>query len=327
MSSQRTLSLEAKRFEPADYSRLVELFNANYPDYTSSIEERQSRDESLDRSKYHFQRYSVLDSESGSIVAFGEVSHISDMFHPRKFAINIVVQPERQGQGIGRFVYQRLLQELRVLKAIAVWIQVKEDLSKQLAFYERRGFREAMRVWESRLPVASIDTSRFEEYSRSVSDRGIRVTTLAEEQSKDSESTRKLHRLVQTIAADIPQPAPFTEVTYEQWETFEMKNPSLLPSGYFIAKDRDQYVGLSVVWKSDTEPKSLYQGNTGVVREYRRKGVAMALKLKVIEYAQSHGYEKVKTWNASNNAAMLGVNTKLGFKRQIGWIVLEKDFA
>jgi len=94
-----------------------------------------------------------------------------------------------------------------------------------------------------------------------------------------------------------------------------------------IAKDGSKYVGLSTVWRLDQEPRGLVQGNTGVRREYRGRGIAVALKLKVIDFARRNGYEKMKTWNASNNAPMLAVNAKLGFKRGVGWITLEKDLA
>ncbi len=107
----------------------------------------------------------------------------------------------------------------------------------------------------------------------------------------------------------------------------ELKNPDLLPEGYMIAKDRDRYVGVSVVWRSESDPRGLYQGNTGVIREYRGRGIAMALKLRVLDYAKNKGYERVKTWNDSTNAAMLGINMKLGFKRQVGWITFEKNLA
>jgi predicted GNAT superfamily acetyltransferase len=106
-----------------------------------------------------------------------------------------------------------------------------------------------------------------------------------------------------------------------------MKSPNLFPEGYMIAKDGDKYVGMSTVWKAQKDPKGLYQGLTGVVRDYRGQGIAVALKLKVIEFARNHKYEKLKTWNDSTNAPMLGINVKLGFKREVGWITLEKNLA
>src|SRR5712664_4585076 len=80
MSGQRTLSLEMREFDPTDYPRLLEIYNANYPDYSRSIVEWRSRDETVDRSKYYWQRYSFL--ERKAIVGFGDVSHVTDMFHP-----------------------------------------------------------------------------------------------------------------------------------------------------------------------------------------------------------------------------------------------------
>jgi RimJ/RimL family protein N-acetyltransferase len=169
-----------------------------------------------------------------------------------------------------------------------------------------------------------MDLERFRDYSEKVQRQGITITSLAEAQKEGQESLRKLHELVQIISADMPSPAPFTPTSYEQWEAFELKNPNLLPEGYMIAKDDSKYVGLSTVWRIDKEPRSLIQGNTGVKREYRGRGIAVALKLRVIDFARRNGYEKLKTWNASDNAAMLAVNTKLGFKREVGWITLEK---
>jgi GNAT superfamily N-acetyltransferase len=143
----------------------------------------------------------------------------------------------------------------------------------------------------------------------------------------DPECYTKLHALVQSISEDIPRPEQFTPVSFEQWSAFEMKSPNLVPEGYMIAKDGDKYVGMSTVWKAQKDPKGLYQGLTGVMREYRGRGIAVALKLKVIEFARNNKYEKLKTWNDSTNGPMLGINVKLGFKREVGWITLEKNLA
>jgi len=175
--------------------------------------------------------------------------------------------------------------------------------------------------------VPTIDLEKFQKYHEKVLRQGITFTNLATERREDHDSMRKLHELVQLISADMPSLAPFTPISYEQWESFELKNPNLLPEGYMVAKDGSKYVGLSTVWRIDQEPRGLVQGNTGVRREYRGRGIAVALKLKVIDFARRNGYVKVKTWNASNNAPMLAVNTMLGFKREVGWITLEKNLA
>jgi len=325
MSGQRTLSLEMREFDPTDYQRLLEIYNANYPDYTRSVDEWRSRDESVDKSKYHLQRYAFL--EKKAVVGFGDVSHVTDMFHPRKFWINIFVDPPVQGRGIGNAIYEKLNGELTKLNATGAWAGSTEKLPRLTEFYQRRGFEEKMKAWESRLDVLTVDLEKFRDYNEKVLRQGITITNLAEERKNGPDSLKSLHELVQLISADMPSPAPFTPISYEQWKAFELKNPSLLPEAYMIAKDGPKYVGLSTVWRLDKEPRGLVQGNTGVRREYRGRGIAVALKLKVIDFARRNGYMKLKTWNASNNAPMLAVNTKLGFKREVGWITLEKALA
>src|SRR5690349_16605029 len=115
MSGQRTLSLETREFDLNDYPRLLEIYNANYRDYPRSVGEWRSRDESVDRSRYYLQRYAFL--EDGETVGFGDVSHVTDMFHPRKFWISIFVDPVSQGRGIGRSIYDKLSEELMKLNA------------------------------------------------------------------------------------------------------------------------------------------------------------------------------------------------------------------
>ena len=323
MSGQRTLSLKKREFEPSDYQKLSEIYNANYPDYQRSVEELRSRDESVDKTKYYLQRYAF--SEKDAIVGFGDLGHVPDMFNPSKYWMTILVDPKSQGKGVASAIYESLRDKLTELNAVGTWAGSRENLPRLTAFYEKRGFEEKQRVWESRLDVSKADPSRFQDYTEKTRREGIMITSLAHERKTDPEALVKLHELVQTIAADIPQPEPFTPVSFEQWEAFEIKNPSLLPEGYMIAKDGSKYVGLSTVWRIDKEPRGLGQGNTGVRPEYRGRGIAIALKLSVIGYARRNGYTRVKTWNDSINAPMLAVNIKLGFKREIGWLTLEKS--
>ncbi|HZF21154.1 MAG TPA: GNAT family N-acetyltransferase [Dongiaceae bacterium] len=324
MTEQRTLSLEFREFHPSNYEMLVAISNANYPDYPVSVRERRSRDESMDRTNHLMRRFECVDLEQDQIVGFGEVFNLPGMFHPRKFMVNVLVDPERQGRGIGRAIYNRLDRGLVNLNAILVWAMSKEDLPRRMEFFQRRGFTEKSRSWESRLDLTTANPAGFAGYVENVLREGVSFTTLAEEQPHGQDSLRRIHELVQLITADMPREAAFTPLTYEQWETFSLKNLQLIPEGYFIAKDGANYVGMSNVHRVDNEPRILNQDDTGVIREYRGRGIATALKLKVIEFGKKNGYQTIKTWNDSVNASMLAINNKLGFRRKVGWILMEK---
>jgi GNAT superfamily N-acetyltransferase len=61
---------------------------------------------------------------------------------------------------------------------------------------------------------------------------------------------------------------------------------------------------------------------TGVRREYRRQGVATALKVQTIAYAKQHGFREIVTKTA--NPAMLSLMEKLGFQHESGEVRLLK---
>ena len=72
---------------------------------------------------------------------------------------------------------------------------------------------------------------------------------------------------------------------------------------------------MTEVFKSKADD-TLHTGLTGVLREYRKKGVALALKLRSLELAQAMGAPRVSTWNESNNKGMLAINEKLGYQKE-----------
>ncbi|OLD12865.1 MAG: hypothetical protein AUI97_05520 [Crenarchaeota archaeon 13_1_40CM_3_52_17] len=322
-----TLPLQISEFRADDYGKLAHVFGSIFPDYDRTPEEWRFEDESLDKSKFHFKRYSCFSPEVQDAVGFAQCQHIPWMYHPKKLWVDIWVDPQHQRKGIGNALYERLSQDFKVLGAVTSWTGVREDMPFPIKFAMNRGFHEKMRAWESRLNPATVNLLAFQKYLDKASQHRIHFVTLADEMSSDPACYAKLHALVQAVSADIPRPEQFTPVSFEQWSAFEMKSPNLVPQGYMIAKDGDRYVGMSTVWKAQKDPKGLYQGLTGVVRDYRGRGIAVALKLKVIEFARNNKYEKLKTWNDSTNAPMLGINVKLGFKREVGWITFEKNLA
>lgn len=323
--AQRTLSLEIRGFEDSDYRRLAEIYDAIFPERARSVEEWRFYDDSLDKTRYYFKRYTCVNSSTGVALGFGEMWNPPWMFHPKKFWFDGWVDPKHEGQGIGSAIYDRLKDDFDERSATAAWMGIRENMTRSIAFAQKRGFDEKMRGWESTIDPYQVDTSEFQKYSTKASQAGIEFSTLEQELREDPECYTKLYELVQTAFRDVPIADTPTDTPYDQWLAFEMKNPNLIPQAYMIAKDGDKYVGTSVVWRLKKEPRSLYQGLTGVLREYRGKGIAVALKLKVLDFARKNGFDNIRTFNASTNEGMLSINMKLGFKRDLAWITFEKS--
>ncbi|MBO0887616.1 GNAT family N-acetyltransferase [Candidatus Bathyarchaeota archaeon] len=325
--TQHSLSIKFREFEPSDYRRLAEIYDAIFPERSRTVEEWRFYDDGLDTSKYYFKRYAGLNASTGEVLGFGEMWNPPWMFHPKKFWLDGWVDPKHQGRGVGTALFERLERDMRSLGAITTWVGLLESKPNSIRFIEHRVFKEKIRGWHQTINPTQVDTSKFQTYTRKAVEAGVEFSTLDREVREDPDCYKKLYELVQTAFRDVPIPDSPTDTPYDQWIRFEMKNPNLVPEGYMIAKDHGRYVGTSVVWRLKKEPRGLYQGLTGVLREYRGKGIAMALKLLVLDYAKKNGFDNIRTDNASVNTGMLAINRMLGFKPSETWLTLEKTMS
>ena len=121
----------------------------------------------------------------------------------------------------------------------------------------------------------------------------------------------------------MPHPDALTLPDFDHYVQTRFQHPDLLPDGYLVALDGDECVGLTKLWRSQAND-DLYTGLTGVRRTHRRRGIALALKLRAIRFAQERGSSEIKTWNEVANEGMLAINVRLGFVRQPAWVVVTK---
>ena len=197
-------------------------------------------------------------------------------------------------------------------------------MTESIAFLTRRGFVEVQRGFESRLDVAAFDFARFAGAEERVAGRGIILTTLAAERQRDPDALRKAYELQQACGRDVPAVGEVTETSFEMFLAHDVDRPTALLDAFFLARDGDRYVGLSAMQRRLAQPGVLSQHLTGVRREYRGRGIAMALKLQTVKYAQTHGYREIRTGNDARNRPMLRINEAMGFVKEPAWITFEK---
>lgn len=310
----------ARRFADGDYEGIIAVRNAIFPDRPSTVEELRYDDEHFDK-KFINERYVAVDPSDDSVRGYAELWHRPWAFHPRRFAVETRVHPAFQRRGIGTALWAHLEERLWAHRAISAKTQIWERMPEAVAFARRRGFREVMRAWESRLDVTRFDFARFGPQVARAEASGVTISTLAAERATNPENLRRIHAMEAEIGEDVPHPPDevHTPVEFPMWLDYVVAGPWAINDAFFLAVVDGEYAGMSNLFK----PKRgdwLNQGLTGVRRPFRGRHIATALKVKTVEYAREHGIREIRTWNEINNAPMLAINEKFGFVRQPAWL-------
>lgn len=318
--SPTATALKIRSFVDTDYAAMLAISQRCYPGYPETEKEARHGDETWDHAQFLRLRF-VAEDETGRAVGFAQINHMPGQFHPQRFAVNVMVDPDQQQQGYGSALYDHLLLEARQRHADRLRGFTRADKPASLRFLERRGFTETLRSWESRLPVAEFDFSQFANADARAAAAGMTLTTLAELMTGDSESVmRQLYDLDMLLSADVPAVEPFTRIPFDTWRQRYVGGPNFLPDAWYFAVIDGEWAGMSNLWRSAAEPQVLWQGLTALKREHRGKGIAMALKLQTVRYARANGYTEIRTFNESKNRAMLRINEAMGFVKQPIWI-------
>jgi mycothiol synthase len=299
--------MKIHEFTDNDYDVIADIRNACFPDSPGTAEEQRRRDKSLDP-KCRQARW-VIETD-GNIVAWGDYFQHSVAYHPRKFAFSIHVHPDHRGRGIGTTLYNHILRALEPFDPLSVGMFLREDHERGVWFLSKRGFHQKLRNRMSTLDIATFDFTRFNGAEEKVRAQGIEILPLPRLQT-DPDYERKLYELSCAIERDIPSISEVTDSPFDVWLENQLHSSHILPGGYFVAVDGDRFVGISNVCRVTDDMVTPDQ--TGVDREYRRRGIALALKIAVNRWCVENYIKTIRTYNEEANTGMLAINDMLGF--------------
>jgi RimJ/RimL family protein N-acetyltransferase len=316
---------------PEDYATVAPLLNLVWAEPTTA-ERLQEDEEKIPPGQLHYNEDGklmgwdrpkwVAEDEDGRVVAYA-IAWRAPWTEPGSLIQTLIVHPDVRGNGIGGALYATLLKWALEVKATRLIDNLRDSDERSITFAERHGYVKERHSFESVLDLGSWEQG--DELSASIEEAelsGIRFVTLAEEPGEESE--RKLHELYKVTHPDIPGYSgdfPW----FEEWKKWSIDLPGFRPECNHIAKDGDRYVGV-VTLHHNEQTQAMYHEYTGVLPEYRGRGIALALKLLGIRSALASGAPYLKTHNDSMNGPMLHINRDLlGFQAEPGYYKMVRE--
>lgn len=318
--------MHIRDFTPEDYPALVAIHNSQgivWPERPRTPEAWATADQNRSP-KSKFRRWVAV--ENGQAVGFAAYAQNPWNYPPRSFYVNVEVLPDYQRRGIGTALYDRMRAAVQVFQPPALRADAFTNLPQGFDFLQKRGFFEAFRETPVHLDVTYFDSTPFESLEPQLNAQGIFIKTIRELES-DPHRDRKIFELYYEVEADVPHEGEGeTKPAFEDWVEWGLHDSSILPDAYLIAVHGENYVGLRELG-SYSDPEVLMGGLLGVRREYRQRGIALALQLRNIAYARAHGYRLLKDCTAIQNAPMQALFNKLGFARAPEWQQCQKNLV
>jgi GNAT superfamily N-acetyltransferase len=196
---------------------------------------------------------------------------------------------------------------------------VQDNDVVSLRFALQRGFQHLHHSFASILELKNFDETPFAGMVARCESQGFRFASL-KALSDTLEWRKQLYDVNSTTGLDEPgSSGEFWD--FDQFTRFVFNASWFNPDGQILAIEGNKAVGLGAVGYS-VDTNSSYSAFSGVLREYRGRGLAQALKLMTILKAREWGAAYIRTHNDSTNAAMLAINRKFGYQPEPGIYVL-----
>jgi GNAT superfamily N-acetyltransferase len=314
-----TTDIQIRDQTPEQTALAVEITNASMPQDAHITLEEARADDGLHRPEEPPLR--LLAWVGDQAVATGYAGR-NVFTSSGRFRINLRVRHEFRRKGIATALYERLVPYALAHGAQSLTAMVHEhNLLLVERWLEREDYREVERMRPSELRLEGFEFARFTGAEGRLAQDGIVLTTLAEEDG--AANRRKLWELSNLTRHDIPHDA----IEDQPFEIFTdlLDRPDALRDCLVIARQGDRYIGFSLLVHQT--PDRALTGMTGVHRDFRNRGIALAMKVRSIRLARERGYTAMRTFNHVNNPAMLAVNTRLGYMPLPQSIMFRKDLS
>jgi GNAT superfamily N-acetyltransferase len=222
--------------------------------------------------------------------------------------LGVRVDPDFRNRGVGSQLYDRAVAHAQALGVPRITV-VFDETDAGVAFATKRGWRE-----ERAETLSVLDPRGLAE----LPDPAIELVPV-----RDLD-THELHRIDEEATHDLPAVEEIEAIPYEDWLAFVWDNPLFTREGSFGAVVDGRVAAVSFLLVNRQLGRGLNMF-TATGRAYRGRGLALAAKLASTHRAAANGITQIATTNDEDNAPMLAINRRLGYRASSRRVEYTKD--
>ena len=232
------------------------------------------------------------------------------------FTLNL--DSKYNNKGYRSLLYNTMLEKVQLFNCNKVHTSIYDHPNyeevKKLIIREK--FKLVQTNREYSCDIKNIDIDKYQPLIKKLESEGIQFYDSKEEMLKFPNHYKKLEQLEWEIEQDIPIPdgIKHTRLPFKHWMKLCL---DFYENSYgidIVATFGNKYIGSTDIFVfGKSEPHKGWTGSLGVIKDFRRRGIATAIKIKAIEKLLNKGITEIRTDNEKNNP-MYKINVALGFK-------------
>ena len=317
----------AREFRDSDREPWTEERNAQVHELQRGTADEWREWEAIDPPK-NLLRVSV-DAPDGSLAGGAD---LGPGFFPRPDGTlfgGVNVMRSHRRRGLGQALLEAVEAKAQAAKTPRILANTNASFAGALEWAEKRGYREIGRRIESYVDVQAFDAGPLRDLAERVEASGIRLATVSELlRDRDGAAIERFWQELWEAEApmweDVPWASPTPHWSYEKFKKIAVDSGKMVKDATIVALDGERIAAFTMTGKQGTDRG--YTWMTGTGRDHRGRGLATALKVKMLAAAKAAGLRAMLTTNDEPNKAMRGINAKLGYVTLPANIELEKAF-